>query len=179
MSYGNAFGPAANRLGSPEASLLADSRREYELDYDERCVWPKCPEERYGSLPLCMEHAWKTARIMEDWYPAPSSPLHGPESSPAECPTLGPYVYYLMLSPVTVKIGTTISLVRRIRELRSEMQYVVAVELGGTDLERQRHRQFTAERRNIRREDFHLSDALKRHIDSLHEGTQKILSAIA
>lgn len=61
------------------------------------------------------------------------------------------------------------------RQLRSEMQYVVALEPGSLQLERMRHVQFTDERRNKRREDFHLSDRLKAHIDSLADQRDELL----
>lgn len=82
-------------------------------------------------------------------------------------PRPDPFVYYLMLSPSTVKIGTTIDLRRRVtNQLRSDLQYVVAIERGGLDLERQRHSEFASERLG-KREDFRLSPRLKRHIETL------------
>lgn len=84
-------------------------------------------------------------------------------------------VYYLVLSPVTVKIGTTINLRQRMSALRTEMQYVIALEPGGRELERKRHLQFKDERRG-HREDFTLSDALKRHIDELAPHRDEILT---
>jgi hypothetical protein len=80
-----------------------------------------------------------------------------------------------MLSPVTVKIGTTANLRKRISSLRTELQYIVAVEPGGREIERQRHVQFKAERRYSQREDFELSDALKRHIDQLAPQREEVL----
>jgi hypothetical protein len=72
-----------------------------------------------------------------------------------------------MIGPSTVKIGTTTDLKSRLNQLRSDPQYVVAIEPGGRDVERQRHLQFATERIG-RRENFRLSERLKRHIDDLH-----------
>jgi hypothetical protein len=77
------------------------------------------------------------------------------------------YVYYLMVAPEVVKIGTTTNLPRRVRELRSELQYVVAIEKGGFTLENQRHKQFSEERTVRLRENFRLSNRLKSHIEEL------------
>jgi hypothetical protein len=77
------------------------------------------------------------------------------------------YVYYLMTGPSTVKIGTTRCLPKRMQSLRTDIQYVVAIEPGGQTLERRRHAEFAAERINPRREDFTLSENLKTHIDRL------------
>ena len=65
-----------------------------------------------------------------------------------------------MTGPRTVKIGTTIDLPARMRTLRTDIQYIVAIERGSMELERSRHRQFAEERINIRKEDFRLSDRL-------------------
>jgi hypothetical protein len=113
-------------------------------------------------MPVCHYHAIMVYGFMRD--------LLG-EGLVAKSPTPRPerqaYVYYLLLSPTTVKIGTTRSLTQRLTALRAETQYVVAIERGGRELERQRHKEFADERRSNRREDFHLSDRLKKHIDEL------------
>ncbi|UTN93588.1 hypothetical protein SEA_OREGANO_75 [Gordonia phage Oregano] len=74
-----------------------------------------------------------------------------------------PVVYYLMVGPATVKIGTSTDLIRRIATLRTDMQYIVAVE-------RQRHREFRTER-ITRREDFRLTERLRSHIEHLQTNT--------
>lgn len=87
------------------------------------------------------------------------------------------YVYYLMVGPATVKIGTTRCLPKRIKQLRSELQYVVAIERGGRETEKSRHNQFADERRpGPRREDFMLSDRLKDHINSLLPMREEIMA---
>lgn len=95
-----------------------------------------------------------------------------------EAPASTSVVYYLMTGPTTVKIGYTANLRRRISSLRSELQYVVAVEHGGRGLEQERHRQFAADRRHKRREDFQLSEALKRHIDELASRRGEVLKQV-
>lgn len=53
-------------------------------------------------------------------------------------------VYYIRLSPTRVKIGTTKNLVLRCRQLvpNGGRSAVLAYEIGGRALERQRHQQF-------------------------------------
>lgn len=77
------------------------------------------------------------------------------------------YVYYLMVAPEVVKIGTTTNLPKRLTALRTDLQYVVAIEKGGFTLERQRHNEFAEERTVRLRENFRLSNRLKSHIEQL------------
>jgi Meiotically up-regulated gene 113 len=93
-------------------------------------------------------------------------------------PLAEPFVYYLMVGPTTVKIGSTRNLAERIKQLRSDLQYVVAVESGGFDLERQRHKDFADERIG-RREDFQLSDRLKTHIEALQPHRDELVGLAA
>jgi hypothetical protein len=127
-------------------------------------------------LQVCRKHALEIAAYIneivrdiqrgwitptdDDW-PVPEPLIKG---VPAPHPPS--YVYYLMLGPTTVKIGTTYRLAERIRSLRTDLQYVVAIERGGRDVEKIRHKQFAAERKG-KREDFRLSDALKAHIGAM------------
>jgi hypothetical protein len=83
-------------------------------------------------------------------------------------------VYYLRLGSGDIKIGVTTSLERRVRSLR--LRYpdaVMAWEPGGYVLEKQRHAEFTEERRPRHfstgrvHEDFEPSVRLLRHIESL------------
>lgn len=121
-----------------------------------RCTWRSCYREQYLDLPVCFGHAVVI-----------SGAVRGAEFSPNEPPPIQPaYVYYLMVSPSKVKIGFTTNLRDRIINLRSELQYVVAIERGGRDVELRRHKEFAAERFG-RREDFRLSERLKQHIEAL------------
>lgn len=81
-------------------------------------------------------------------------------------PKPAPVVYYLRVAPETVKIGTTTRLATRIQQLRSQPDYVMAVELGGYEQERQRHKEF-ADERHGRRGDFRLTPRLLAHIDDI------------
>ena len=65
-----------------------------------------------------------------------------------------------------VKIGTTRDLKSRIRQHGSKLQYVVALELGGRELEKARHDQFPMERHGVR-EIFTVSPELREHIEKL------------
>lgn len=130
-------------------------------DQQPDCCWPECREAQISSdLPLCQVHAWQAYMRFRDILDAHDAPPP-PEPKP-------PLVYYLMLSPNTVKIGTTTNLPRRVTSLRTDMAYVVAVEPGGLDIEAERHRQFARDRIG-RREDFRLSEPLRTHIEHLRE----------
>jgi hypothetical protein len=79
-------------------------------------------------------------------------------------------VYYLVLPDGNVKIGTTNRPLDRLSEhrRRTGADDVLAIEFGGRDLERQRHREFAAERTGLA-EHFAPSDALMAHIASLRQ----------
>lgn len=112
-----------------------------------------------------MDHALNITKDFENclklYFPLPSEPTP-PRPDPRA------YVYYLMVGPNTVKIGTTTQLQERIRQLRTELQYVVAIERGGRDVERQRHLEYATERIG-RKEDFIVSERLQAHIEKLAE----------
>jgi hypothetical protein len=132
------------------------------------CAWRGCYEPKYLGLPVCFEHAVVISGVVR-------RAAFGPEPEPDDVPERAAYVYYLMVGPTTVKIGTTTNLRNRIAQLRSELQYVVAIEPGGFPTERQRHQQFAAERFG-RREDFHLTDRLKRHIEALQPRRDELVT---
>ena len=121
------------------------------------CQIVRCRDERQGDWPVCFKHAMLISRAYNE--------LLADTESPA-APTYPPVVYYLMVGPTTVKIGTTRNLTQRLKSMRTEGQYVVALERGSLVMESERHHQFAADRIG-RREDFHLSDELKAHIESL------------
>lgn len=134
-----------------------------------RCIWIGCQVLRLDDdLPLCREHALYIAAEVRERYEA-SAP------APYESPQRQAFVYYLMLGPWTVKIGTTKDLTARISSMRTDVQYVVAIERGGHDLERQRHAQFAAERMGLR-ENFKLSPRLKAHIESLMPSRDQLVA---
>lgn len=125
------------------------------------CRWEGCVHKKHEQLPLCLPHAIYTSSVVRETLNVLTDiSAAQPQPEPV------PFVYYLMIGPSTVKIGTTIQLRQRLNQLRTDAQYVVALEIGGLELERERHLKF-AEERYGRREDFALSDRLKRHIESL------------
>ncbi|NKW61731.1 hypothetical protein GS931_17445 [Rhodococcus hoagii] len=83
------------------------------------CNWGDCLNPAHDEWPICFAHAYFVEREV--------SVMLQPEAAPADVkpPAL---VYYLMLGPNTVKIGTTTNLSRRLSQLRSDPQYVLAVE---------------------------------------------------
>lgn len=160
-----------------------------------QCAFDGCSEPRHSFLPLCFVCAMSLARFMRDlWVESEENPevvrSLSPDQrdeltefaasyAPPETPERTSVVYYLMLSPTTVKIGITTNLKLRLSSLRSELQYVVALEIGDRQLERDRHLQFAADRRpGPRREDFRLSPALKRHVDQLAPQREEILQQV-
>ena len=137
------------------------------------CAWRGCDYEEFADLGLCFDHAARIygqmRALMEQHIDVLSS---GPEAPEIARPH---YVYYLMIGPATVKIGMTTKLRTRIAALRTDLQYVVAVERGGRDVERQRHREFAIERLGTR-EDFRLSDRLKAHIEALQPHRDQLVA---
>lgn len=79
-------------------------------------------------------------------------------------------VYYALLRPGVVKIGSTRNLRARMGTLRIRDEDVLAVEPGTEKLERVRHRQFADLRVPGRlREDFTVDERLQAHIDLIKE----------
>ena len=138
---------------------------------DHYCAWHGCRELAVFGLPVCFSHAVVIADVVEAAAPMSDMPV----ISPLRSSTLKSWVYYLMVGPSTVKIGVTANLPRRLAELRTDVQYVVAIEQGGRDRESERHRQFGDDRIG-RREDFRLSDELKRHIEKLQTKRDRLVA---
>lgn len=148
-----------NRFKRP--SFIAEPDRDAFEKFCPDCAWDDCHRPRFFDMPVCQGHALIIyGRVVG------ARQVLAPQRAPRQELSPEPYVYYLMRSPVVVKIGTTIDIKRRMRSLYAELQYVVAIEPGGTDLEKQRHKEFAAERIG-QREEFALSDRLKKHIESL------------
>ncbi|OFB37960.1 hypothetical protein BA059_16825 [Mycolicibacterium sp. (ex Dasyatis americana)] len=114
---------------------------------------------------MCFMHAMLISRAYDELLDAHTNPKPLPRD---------PFVYYLMVGPETVKIGTTKDLNRRLCGLRTEAQYVVAIERGSFEVETERHRQFADERIG-RREDFRLSDRLKAHIEAMQPDRDRLV----
>jgi hypothetical protein len=122
-------------------------------------------------LPLCIGHAVHVHRAVNELL-GELIDLHARPSSTRPEPHA--WVYYLMLGPATVKIGTTIDLRQRLAQLRTDAQYVVAIERGGLDIERKRLIQFADERIG-KRENFRLSERLKEHIEALQPDRDELV----
>jgi hypothetical protein len=128
-----------------------------------RCAIHGCHDHPAVGTYVCFPHALS---ITEDFEQMLKLYASTPPETEIQKPEAAGYVYYLMVGPTTVKIGTTRNLADRVAQLRSELQYVVAVERGSFDIERARHLEFADERID-KREHFRLSAKLKAHIESL------------
>lgn len=106
-------------------------------------------------MPICFVHAYLVHRQIDDQ-------LAEEQTEPERTHV----VYYLAMSPNTVKIGTTGDIKGRMRGLRTDIQYVLAVEPGDHTVEHQRHKEFGPDRIG-RREDFRVSPELQQHIEQL------------
>ncbi len=135
--------------------------RKFKSDPDQRCAWAECQQNRMGIIPVCDIHAYRIYREMD-------ARLQPQEPKAEKSKHF--LVYYLMIAPTTVKIGTTKDLLARLKHLRSDLQYVVAVEPGSFKLETERHHQFVADRIG-RKEDFRVSAEIEDHIRHLREST--------
>lgn len=89
-------------------------------------------------------------------------------------------VYYVRIGE-NVKIGYSTNLKQRISQLRLQPTALLATEPGGRELEKERHRQFSAERIVSNREDFMLTNRLREHIESVRaeHGPPKITKFVA
>jgi len=78
-------------------------------------------------------------------------------------------VYYALIKPGVIKIGTTRNLARRMNDLRLSFSDALAAEPGDERLEKMRHHEFgdLRVRQGTRHEDFHDSDRLRAHIATL------------
>lgn len=138
------------------------------------CKVPHC--DHYASreidlLPICPQHAWELAqhfrpilteaarlgaqRVAENQRESREHVRGNREP---------PVVYYVRIGGY-IKIGYTTRLRNRLATLR--IDELLAAEPGGSELERQRHREFTAERIDLKRENFRPSPALEAHIAEL------------
>lgn len=173
-----AFGRDATRIGP----------RNYERILAPRCIWredgDRCDEPCEEGIPVCWHHGFaicmRMAHASREHAQQPPDdadewPNDEEQPEPETRPQAQAFVYYLMLSPTTVKIGTTRNLRARIAAHRSELQYVVALELGSFDAEKARHEQFPMERHGVK-EVFTLSDALKQHIETLVPQRDELLA---
>lgn len=135
-----------------------------------RCAVVGCHHGSRPDFPVCRNHAISIYLTVKDEIEASQELLAATRNLDKRkrpgMPKPPPVVYYLRVGPETVKIGTTIRLATRIQQLRSQPDYVMAVELGGYEVEHQRHKEFATERHG-RREDFRLTARLLAHIDDI------------
>lgn len=115
-------------------------------------VWSK---DISGLIPLCRYHfatahaAWANYMDATDeqmaarMASAPVEKKHMQTVTVAHDSEGGPVVYYVSMPPY-IKIGTTRSFRRRMREFYTQPEDVLAVEPGGRALEASRHQQFAA-----------------------------------
>jgi hypothetical protein len=89
-------------------------------DSDSTCQITRCRDVRHDDWPVCFMHAILISRAYDHLIEAEIA-----KDTP-QPPTADPVVYYLMVGPNTVKIGTTKNLPQRLTQMRTEMQYVVA-----------------------------------------------------
>jgi hypothetical protein len=76
----------------------------------------------FDELPVCVVHAFVIShRVHTAWERYSDS-----VDMQTDSPVLPSFVYYLMVGPSTVKIGTTTNLKLRLNALRADLQYVVA-----------------------------------------------------
>lgn len=154
-------------LSSPDANQFHATTRL-------SCAWRGCDEPSFnGDIPVCFVHGVMISDYVLELLRFEDDGTRPPP--PGALPARQPWVYYLMIGPSTVKIGTTTNLVHRMSSLRTDVQYVVAIERGNFRVEHQRHEQFAAERIG-RREDFRLSERLKRHIDELRPNRDELVN---
>lgn len=145
-----------------------------------RCSWPGCDAPPFPGIPVCLTHGFMISDHLQKVLSLKrdddiSLQFYDVDDDGVPLPPRRGFVYYLMIGPSTVKIGTTKNLLQRLNALRTDLQYVVAIEPGGYSVESQRHRQFDSERIG-RREDFRLSDRLKQHIDELSPNRDEFVS---
>lgn len=161
-----------SRFQHPDHIAYEDPWEEFELleKFCPDCAWEGCQSPRFFDMPVCLHHA---AVISQRFNRGQSRLRYEDDPRPVKPPPTS-YVYYLMVGPNTLKIGTTSDLRMRMTQLRTDVQYVVALEVGDHGVELQRHRQFAAERHG-RREDFALSDRLKAHIEAIQPQRDELI----
>lgn len=115
-------------------------------------------------LSLCAEHlSLYRERQRLTGRPYDSLPQFAPPEPSRFYPNHPPVVYYVKIGEM-VKIGTTISLAKRLRDMYTGE--LLAVEPGSYSRETSRHQMFAAER-DGQRELFTFSEALSFHIEAV------------
>lgn len=137
----------------------------------EICCWPGCRAEVYyhpAPPPFCGMHLIRCAVFVSETMGHFLLDSKPPLEKPTR--TYDPVVYYVRLGD-RVKIGTTVDLTSRLNSFRTVYMAddieLLATEPGDGLLERERHREFAAERLDARHELFNPSPRLLAHIESV------------
>lgn len=142
----------------------------------EDCVVSECPRKASGRIsivPMCAYHALQIAMtfradVLEvakrEQAKVTESRRENRERAAGN--REGALVYYVQIGDY-IKIGHSARLKRRFATLRADL--LLAIEPGGLELERQRHREFSDERIDLKRENFRPSARLTDHIRELHD----------
>jgi hypothetical protein len=142
---------------------------------DQDCVVSGCPRKASPTIhivPMCSAHGWEIAQ----GYRAEVLQLAQREAAETEARRTekrernagnreGALVYYVQIGDY-IKIGFSTRLRKRYSTLRADR--LLAIEPGGPELERQRHREFSDERIDLKRENFRPSERLTAHVAALH-----------
>lgn len=145
------------------------------------CCAPHCIRQASplaADVPLCNQHFAAVVRSYNTLAARTDTP-----DVPCKCaPRIGKnypspsQVYYLTVRPGVVKIGYTHYLITRIVAVRRTVADLLATEPGGREVERDRHRQFAADRVGAHKEDFNVSPELARHITAMRAQHDTILT---
>lgn len=144
------------------------------------CVWPGCQLKRWKDIPICRVHAEIAARRTQDVEPDSNDVAAAEDllNRARQLPERPSVVYYLLVKPGVVKIGYSSDFATRLTALRCDLSHLLALEAGGREEERARHRQFANDRIIRLREDFKLSPDLQRHIETLQPNRSELLQAV-
>lgn len=142
----------------------------------EDCVVANCPRKASGRVsivPICNRHGIDIAKVFrgevlelakrED---ADRTERAHEKREQSAGNREGSLVYYVQIGDY-IKIGFSTRLRRRYATLRADR--LLAIEPGGPELERARHRDFAADRIDMRRENFRQSQSLLEHIADLRD----------
>lgn len=182
MKKRSAIGEATlNSMRSPEDIF-------FEEPENNKCCAPNCMEERddeFPSMRICIGHA---AGVIADFnrrsiylaYERAQEREREAAMQPPEDHVVKrrkqEQVYYVRLDSDLIKIGYSAYIADRIASFRVSINNLLATEPGGLRLEKERHRQFAAERVNGQLEEFHHSPRLQAHMEKLRRTHDTVLT---
>lgn len=135
-------------------------------EFTRLCCIPRCGGQVLvtAKIPVCDPCGIKIAMVFGEeaakYMPAVQDRRREQEAD-AERRNEESFVYYVWLDEKRIKIGFTSNLQARMSALRVHPSALLAIEPGGRDLEKLRHREFATERLNPRMEDFEPSPRLR------------------